>query len=190
MTESFEPRYRGPERRRDKRRKATLPGHVVHTGKGDDAPCILLDISPGGAAIICSPDFSPGDEVALSFEQLGKFQGTVVTGSGGRVSIKFDQNPRARRIVMEKIARFSQRHFKRPAAPAIRETVPSRFIWSDGRVSDCNIENISLTEASLRTPARPPMNDIIRIGLSSARVVSHHERGIAVEFLCQNARTK
>jgi hypothetical protein len=54
-------------------------------------------------------------------------------------------------------------------------------------VSDCEIADISLTAALLRTRERPPLNDVIRIGLSAARVVRYEKEGIGVEFLSRRA---
>jgi len=187
MAEEFDRPYRGPERRRDKRRVLTLTGRVFCAEKGEAVRCTLVDISPGGAAVTCRHNLAPGDTVVLYVDELGKFEGAVVGHAGQRVSIRFDQSERARKRAMEKIALF--KHGRLKEVPAMKaaiyayDPVMSRFSWSDGRTADCEILDISLTEASLRTDTRPRLNDIIHIGLSSARVVRHHRDGIRIEFL-------
>jgi hypothetical protein len=187
MAEEFDRPYRGPERRRDKRRTATLTGRVFCAEKGEAVHCTLIDISPGGAAISCRHHLSPGDAVVLYVDELGKFDGAVVGHAGQRVSIRFDQDKRARKRAMEKIALFKHGRFK--DVPALKvaayacDPVMSRFTGSDGRTANCEILDISLTQASLRTDTRPRINDIIHIGLSSARVVRYHREGIGIEFL-------
>jgi PilZ domain len=187
MAEEIDRPYRGPERRRDKRRTMTLKGRVLCAGKGDAVHCTLIDISPGGAAVSCRHRLSPGDVVVLYVDELGKFEGAVVESADQRVSLRFDQSERARKRAMDKIALF--KHGRVKDVPALRavhcayDPVMSRFTGSDGRTADCEILDISLTEASLRTHTRPRLNDIIHIGLSSARVVRHHAEGIGIEFL-------
>ena len=187
MAEELDRPYRGPERRRDKRRAMTLTGRILCADKGEAVRCTLIDISPGGAAVACRHRLSPGDAVVLYVDELGKFEGAVVDSADQRVSIRFDPSDRARKRAMEKIALF--KHGRLNEVPAMKavsyayDPVMSRFTWSDGRTADCEILDISLTEASLRTDTRPRLNDIIHIGLSSARVVRHHADGIGIEFL-------
>lgn len=187
MAEEIDHPYRGPERRRDKRRAMTLNGRILCAGKGEAVRCTLIDISPGGAAVSCRHQLAPGDMVVLYVDELGKFEGAVVTSSDQRVSLQFDQSDRARKRAMEKIALFKHGRLKEvPALRAVRcayDPMMSRFTGSDGTTAECEILDISLTEASLRTHTRPRLNDIIHIGLSSARVVRYHAEGIGIEFL-------
>jgi hypothetical protein len=187
MAEEFDRPYRGPERRRDKRRALTLTGRVLCAGKGEAVRCVLIDISPGGAAVSCRHNLASGDVVVLYVDDLGKFDGVVVDHTDQRISIQFDQSERARKRAMEKIALFKHGRLKDvPAMKAVYyayDPVMSRFTASDGRTADCEILDISLTEASLRTHTRPRLNDIIHIGLSSARVVRHNADGIGIEFI-------
>ena len=186
-----ETEYRGPERRRDKRRALTLAGRIFCAGKGENARCTLIDISPGGAAVSCTHDLENGDAVVLYLEELGRFEGTIVEACGERLSVQFDQSERARKRAMEKIALY--RHGRlletsnADAARPICDAVMNKFTWSDGHVSDCEIADISLNAALLRTRERPPLNEVIRIGLSAARVVRYEKEGIGVEFLSRRA---
>ena len=187
MADEFDRPYRGPERRRDKRRAMTLAGRLLCAGKGEAVRCTLIDISPGGAAVSCRQNLASGDTVVLFVDELGKFDGAVAECTDERVSIRFDQSERARKRAMEKIALFRHGHLREvpavKAVPYAYDPVMSRFSWSDGRTVACEILDISLTEASLRTDTRPRLNDIIHIGLSAARVVRHHADGIGIEFI-------
>src|SRR5271155_2453948 len=97
MAEELDRPYRGPERRRDKRRAMTLTGRVLCAGKGEAVRCVLVDISPGGAAVSCRHGLSAGDAVVLYVDELGKFEGDVVVSTDQRISIRFDQSERARK---------------------------------------------------------------------------------------------
>src|SRR5580698_4884525 len=106
MAEPSTPPYPGPERRRDKRRAVTLAGHIFCTEKGEDAPCTLINISVGGAAVSCAHPFSRRDTVVLDVEGLGRFVGTVMATSRNRVSIQFEQSEKARKLTAKMIARY------------------------------------------------------------------------------------
>src|ERR1700723_2806069 len=106
MAEEFDRPYRGPERRRDKRRAMTLNGRVLCAGKGEAVRCTLIDISPGVAAVSCRHKLAPGDVVVLYVDELGKFEGAVDDSDDQRVALQFDQSERARKRAMEKIAHF------------------------------------------------------------------------------------
>lgn len=187
MADADDPFYFGPERRRDKRRALTLAGRAFCAKKGENVRCMLIDISPGGAAISCPRGFEVSDALVLHLEELGRFDGVVVSVSGSRVSIQFEQTERARKRAMEKIALYRHGRLVEITNPdAVRSAcgaVMNKFTWSDGHVSDCEIADISLSAASLRTRERPPLNEVIRIGLSAARVVRYEKEGIGVEFL-------
>src|ERR1700678_1703177 len=118
MAEEFDRPYRGPERRRDKRRVMTLTGRVLCAGKGEAVRCVLIDISPGGAAVSCRHSLSSGDVVVLYVDELGKFDGAVVDSADQRISIRFDQSERARKRAMEKIALF--KHGRLKDVPAMK----------------------------------------------------------------------
>src|SRR5271155_4626917 len=139
MAEELDRPYRGPERRRDKRRAMTLTGRILCAGKGEAVRCTLIDISPGGAAVSCRHSLSPGDDVVLYVDELGKFEGTVIESAGQRISLRFDQSERARKRAMDKIALFKHGRLKDvPALKAVHyayDPVMSRFTWSDGRTA-------------------------------------------------------
>ena len=191
MAESSASPYPGPERRRDKRRAVTLAAHIFCAEKGEAAPCTMVDISIGGATVSCTHPFLPDDIAVLDVEGLGKFAGTVVATSGPRISIQFEQSERARRLAAKMIARYRRaRVHESPQLRASRhiyEPVMSRLIYGDGCTADCEIADISMKSAFLRTVARPPLNDIIRLGLSMARVVLYCEGGIGVEFVTRRS---
>ncbi len=133
MAEEFDRPYRGPERRRDKRRAMTLTGRVLCAGKGEAVRCTLIDISPGGAAVSCRHNLSSGDAVVLYVDELGKLEGAVVDHADQRISIRFDQSERARKRAMEKIALFKHGRLKDvPAMKTVQyayDPMMSHFSW-------------------------------------------------------------
>jgi len=63
-----------------------------------------------------------------------------------------------------------------------------QFILPSGQSRDCEIVDIALSGASLRTDVRPPVGETIMFGKTTAVVVRHTKCGIAVSFLDNSER--
>lgn len=57
-----------------------------------------------------------------------------------------------------------------------------QFVLTSGQSRDCEIVDIALSGASLRTDVRPPVGETIMFGKTTAIVVRHTKCGIAVSF--------
>ena len=53
----------------------------------------------------------------------------------------------------------------------------------EGIVVPCKILDVSISGASVATDARPVPGQVVQLGKLRARVVRHHENGLALEFL-------
>jgi hypothetical protein len=58
----------------------------------------------------------------------------------------------------------------------------SVLITEDGVEHECRIIDVSLSGAAITTTLQPPVGAPITLGRTSARVVRHLDKGIAVEF--------
>lgn len=177
----------GPERRHAKRHAVTLTGRIFRPQDNSETFCTLLDISANGAGLECTSPVSVGEAVIVYLERLGRFEGHIVTNGEGRVAVSFDCRESTRKRIADKIALLlsgqAKGYVRLRGAPRVSVPTAKTFAWSDGRVSTCEIADISLTGASLRTDARPPLNGVIEIGCSKARVVRYYDKGIGVEFM-------
>ena len=57
------------------------------------------------------------------------------------------------------------------------------LVLADGSTMVCPLHDLSLSGASVVTPARPPLGAEVMLDKRCATVVRHHERGIGVEFV-------
>ena len=175
------------ERRGERRASISVSGRVFCAVRAREFPCILLDISPVGAALECAGYLSAEDKIIFYLERLGRFEGTIVARAGIRLSVKFAKSEFSRTKIASKIAHFLETvdddGSRLRTAPRAPKHAMSQFMWRDGSVSDCSIIDISLTGASLATQARPRLGDVIHFGTTPARVVRHHASGIGVEFI-------
>ena len=59
----------------------------------------------------------------------------------------------------------------------------ARLTFSDGRVLNCRLIDLSLSGAAVSATIRPPVGEQLTVGKVPARVVRHLEDGFALEFL-------
>jgi PilZ domain len=71
----------------------------------------------------------------------------------------------------------SRRH-ERLAGP----TKIQQLTLTEGLSIACDIIDMSLSGASIGTPARPELGTMVKLGNLNARVVRHHDKGIALQF--------
>jgi len=60
----------------------------------------------------------------------------------------------------------------------------SRFTRENGKTVNCDVLDLSLAGASLRTMSRPSFGEWIKIGKTVARVTWYHEDGVGIDFRC------
>jgi c-di-GMP-binding flagellar brake protein YcgR len=178
-----------PDRRRHRRISVELLGRFMRENKEEHA-CQLLNISAGGAAIrlMAPATMIIGERVVAFFEHIGGIEGTVAREFDGGFAIKL----RATQHKREKLAAtltwlanrselsgIDERRHERIAPSSGRQ----RVLLPDGGVIECRVLDISVSGASVGTPARPPIGTEVTLGKLRARVVRHHAHGFGVQFI-------
>jgi c-di-GMP-binding flagellar brake protein YcgR len=178
-----------PDRRRHRRISVELLGRFMRENKEEHA-CQLLNISAGGAAIrlMAPATMIIGERVVAFFEHIGGIEGTVAREFDGGFAIKL----RATQHKREKLAAtltwlanrselsgIDERRHERIAPSSGRQQV----LLPDGGVIECRVLDISVSGASVGTPARPPIGTEVTLGKLRARVVRHHAHGFGVQFI-------
>jgi hypothetical protein len=178
-----------PDRRRHRRISIELLGRFMRENKEEHA-CQLLNISAGGAAIkpMAPATMIVGERVVAFFEHIGGIEGAVAREFDGSFAIKL----RATQHKREKLAAtltwlanrselsgIDERRHERIAPSSGRQQV----LLPDGGVIECRVLDISVSGASVGTPARPPIGTEVTLGKLRARVVRHHAHGFGVQFI-------
>ncbi|HXI87773.1 MAG TPA: PilZ domain-containing protein [Parvularculaceae bacterium] len=171
------------ERRRHNRVDLRLKARFL-THDGVERPCLIINISAGGAfcrAVSPPPENEP---VVLYVDQVGRFEGKVVRS--GRHSFAVDY--RGRRAKSNRtadaitLALHGEHSGHRKAAPRIKQDAPAFIVFESGETQPCAILDISLTGASIEIDPRPPLGARITLGKMAAKVVRRHEKGVGVVF--------
>jgi hypothetical protein len=149
-------------------------------------PCRVSDLSIDGVTFLTEVDVEPLAQLVAYIQDVGRVEGTVVGPVPGGIRISFQLSSTRRQRLASRLEWSG-----RPSGPAEqrrhhREMVKddkSHITLPDGRVYACEVIDISLSGAALRTAVLPSLGTCLNLGKMRGRVVRYHESGIAIEFL-------
>jgi c-di-GMP-binding flagellar brake protein YcgR len=178
-----------PDRRRHKRIAVELLGRFMRENK-QEHPCKLIDISAGGAAIrpMSPTTLAIGERLVAFFDHIGGIEGSVVREFEGGFAFKLAATQHKR----EKLAATLTWIANRSELDGIDERRHERVSPNTGRQQlqlaegitiECQVLDISVSGASIGTPARPDLGTEVTLGKLRARVVRHHTQGFGVQFI-------
>ena len=174
------------EQRRSERWPISLAGKMFVPAEEATIDCRIVDLSDSGAGAECEEMPPLSAFTILYVEGFGRFEAVVARVEGKVLGLRFVFNDKKRKGLVEKLRRFIETGSIDPTAlrrhRRMAGTETAQFVASNGDRVPCEILDISLTGASLRTHGRPLIGETISIGLMPARVVRYHDRGIAVVF--------
>jgi hypothetical protein len=178
------------ERRRFRRVPVDLGGRLFTPGDGQEARCIILNLSPGGAAIECEIVPDSGTPVVLYVDGFGRFEGTVARREGRGFGVAFVCTPAKRERTAEQLTLFLNKTLVDDSLLRRHERTHqkgfAKFTRADGQVINCEVMDISVGGVSLRSDVRPPLGEYVLIASMAGRVARHHEHGIGIEFVGQD----
>lgn len=177
------------ERRKYLRVRVDLKGRLFVPGEDREAPCVVTDMSPGGAQVTCEILPQPQADVVLYIDGFGRFEGAVARGPKGEggFGVRFNCTALKRERIAEQLNHYLKngavdetllRRHDRKSSRGI-----ARFTRASGEVVNCEVLDLSLGGVSLATEVRPQIGEIVLIGQMAGRVARIHENGIAIEFV-------
>lgn len=155
---------------------------------GGEHRCDVTAIDPD-SALFLSPERPPeGTPLVAYIEEIGRVDGTAgdAVPEGFWVGFSFpeDRQPRFVRHL-----RWLVRRERGLAAAERRHTrfeprdKAARFTLAGGREQACEVIDISLSGAGLRSRVKPSIGSPVALGRMKGRVVRHFADGFAIEFL-------
>lgn len=177
----------GQDRRRHKRVGLALLGRFMRPNR-QEYPCKLVDISVGGAALMSPVAVDNGERIVAYFDHLGGIEGHVVRVFEGGFAFRIAATQHKREklaaqltwlINRKELGPDGERRHERGAPPSSG----SRMTLANGEIVPCQIVDVSISGASLWTGMRPEIGQEIVLGRLRAKVVRHHDDGIAIQFL-------
>ncbi len=185
---TFEPASRAvADRRRHARVPVTMLGRFMRASK-HEFPCKMIDISVGGAAFMSPIEPEMGEKIVAYFDQVGGLEGKVVRLQPGGFAIEFTTTAHKREKLAATLMFLANKH----EMPGLENRRHERIaVNSDNKILTlteglkiaCEVIDMSISGASIATPARPDIGAMLKLGNLNAKVVRHHERGIGLEFV-------
>ncbi|MCB1443073.1 MAG: PilZ domain-containing protein [Methyloceanibacter sp.] len=174
------------ERRRFKRIDVSLSGRFMGETTEDEYPCEVFNMSPGGMAV--RAPFSPrtGERVVAYIEHLGGLEGRVARTFEGGFAVEFKISSRKRERIANVLTWYSSGgHDADDRAHERYEPriTAQKLILPSGDVHDCRVIDVSLSGASIAIRLKPEIDSMVILGRLRGRVVRHHDKGFAIQFV-------
>ena len=175
------------ERRRFQRVRVNLLGRYMLPDRRE-FPCQVIDISPGGMALIAPVVAEIGDRVIAYVDHIGRLEGIVTRHLANGFAMTVIATARKRDKLAAQLTWLANRHILGlPEDRRHNRVTPrnptTRLVLPNGSIVVVRITDISQSGAAIRSEHRPEVASPVTIGKTPARVIRHLDDGFAVEFL-------
>ena len=176
------------ERRRHQRVKVNLLGRYMLADR-NEYPCQVVNMSPGGMALIAPVVGQPGERVIAYVDHLGRLEGQIARLIDNGFAMSIAATPRKRDKLAAQLTWLANRQIlslpeDRRHGRFIPKNPRARLILPNGQNIGCRIIDLSASGAAVALPRDmlPPVGSAVTIGKTPGRVVRHIEDGFAIEF--------
>jgi hypothetical protein len=174
------------ERRRFQRVRVNLLGRYMLADRRE-FPCQVVNMSPGGMAVIAPVGGAAGERIIAYVDHLGRLEGHVARIFQNGFAMTIGATSRKRDKLAAQLTWLANRHIlglpedRRHGRIVPRVPVGS-LIMPNGVNLTCRIIDVSQSGAGIASTERPPIGAIVTLGKVQGRVVRHLEDGFAIEF--------
>lgn len=150
-------------------------------------PCQVIDMSPGGMAMIAPVSGKVGERIVAYLDHLSRVEGRISRLIDGGFAVELRNTVRKRDKIANILTWLANRDElnlpeDRRHDRFVPKTQMTKMILPNGTEHVVRIYDVSLSGAAIATDILPEMGDSIVLGKMHARVVRRIEGGIAVEF--------
>jgi hypothetical protein len=176
------------ERRRHQRVKVNLLGRYMLADRRE-FPCQVVNMSPGGIALVAPVSGDPGERVIAYVDHLGRLEGKIARLLDTGFAMTVEATLRKRDKLAAQLTWLANRNIlnlpeDRRHGRFIPRKAMARLILPNGNNVTCRVIDLSESGAaiSISPELRPVVGAMVTIGKATGRVVRHIEDGFAVEF--------
>ena len=151
-------------------------------------PCQVVQLSPQGAVFLTSVAPPAGLGIVAYIDEIGRLEAVIGDAVEGGFAVSF-QIGGARRERIESRIRFlldpspdDEDVSNRRPPPHEGTASASHFTLPDGRVYPCEVTDVSISSAAVKTHVLPALGMSILLGRMRGRVERHLENGVAIGF--------
>ena len=174
------------DRRMHQRVKVNLLGRCM-LEDGREFTCQVVDMSPGGAAMIVPVVGRVGERVVAYIDHLGRIEGRLVRLLDGGFAMNLAMSARKRDKLAAQLTWLANRHILNlPEDRRHERFVPrnpfAKLILPDGTEMRCRILDVSPSGAAVQIDPKPAVGTPVSLGMMRGRIVRRFEEGVAIEF--------
>jgi hypothetical protein len=174
------------DRRRHQRVKVNLLGRYMLSDRRE-FPCQVVNMSPGGMALIAPVGGVAGERVIAYVDHLGRLEGQIARLFQNGFAMTISATARKRDKLAAQLTWLANRHIlglpeDRRHGRIVPRNPVGRLIMPNGVNLTCRIIDVSESGAGIATDQRPPIGTLVTLGKVQGRVVRHLEDGFAIEF--------
>jgi hypothetical protein len=174
------------ERRRHQRVRVNLLGRYMLADRRE-YPCQVINMSPGGMALIAPVTGNVGERVIAYVDHLGRLEGTIARHFDNGFAMTIAATARKRDKLAAQLTWLANRSIlnlpeDRRHGRFVPRIAGARLIMPNGVNVGVRIIDISLSGAGIATQHRPEVGSLVTLGKIPGRVVRHLEDGFAMEF--------
>ena len=174
------------ERRRFQRVRVDLLGRYMLPDRRE-FPCQVVNMSPGGMALVAPVAAQPGERIIAYVDHLGRLEGQVARSLPNGFAMTISATARKRDKLAAQLTWLANRNIlglpedRRHGRIMPRNPI-ARLILPSGINISCRIIDVSQSGAGIATDQRPPIGALVTLGKVQGRVVRYLEDGFAIEF--------
>src|SRR3977135_3325915 len=175
------------ERRRFQRVRVDLLGRYMLADRRE-FPCQVINMSPGGMALIAPIAGQPGERVIAYVDHVGRLEGIIARHFENGFAMTIAATARKRDKLAAQLTWLANRGIlglpedRRHGRIIPRNPMASLLLPTGGNLSR-RVIDISQWGAAIRSDQRPDLGTLVTLGKTPSRVVRHIEEGFAVEFI-------
>jgi hypothetical protein len=174
------------ERRWFQRVRVSLLGRYMLADRRE-FPCQVVNMSPGGMALIAPVSGTPGERIIAYVDHLGRLEGNIARSFQNGFAMTIAATARKREKLAAELTWLANRQtLGLPKDRRHGRVVPrnpiGRLALPNGITMSCHIIDVSQSGAGIASDQRPAIGDLVTLGKVQGRVVRHLEDGFAIEF--------
>ena len=176
------------ERRRFQRVKVNLLGRYMLEDRRE-FPCQVINMSPGGMALVAPVVGMPGERVIAYVDHLGRLEGKVARRIDNGFAMTILASARKRDKLAAQLTWLANRHIlnlpeDRRHGRFTPRNAMVRLILPNGNNVAARIIDLSQSGAAVAIgpDQLPPVGAMVMLGKTQGRVVRHIDEGFAIEF--------
>jgi hypothetical protein len=157
-------------------------------------PCQVVDLTGTGATFLTQIVPAKGLAIVAYLEEVGRVEAVTSGTVNGGFSVTFSLTGSRLERLQQRIEWLQKRQVgEEPDGRRHARYEPSektsQISLPDGRIYNCEVIDISLSGAAIKTEVMPSVGTFLMLGKMRGRVVRYLDQGVAIEFVKQLDRS-